>query len=222
MGTTLLVAMETNVRNDLKDLDSSNYLWATSELDRHIAHAVADYQRILPLIASTDITVASSASAGPSTPITLRQVITPPAGYLWTLRVEYPIDQDPPMYRVFREEVPDGGSLFFPVGDPPVVGDKMRIWYAKTHTLSAGASTILQEHEELIALGAVAYAASSGTRYAVGRLNASGWTPKGMAAFAGDRQKAYAIWLDDLRSSYSASGSPMPQWGDWPSDWSRI
>jgi hypothetical protein len=223
VGITLLVAMETNVRNDLKDLDSTNYLWATSEIDRHLQHAVNDYQRVLPLIASTDIVVASSVSAGPLTPITSRQVLTPPpAGYLWAQRVEYPIDQEPPMYLIFREEVPDGGSLYFPTGDPPVVGDMMRIWYAKSHTLSAGVSTILLEHEELIALGAVAYAATSGTRYAVGRLNASGWTPKGMAAFGIDRMKAYQAWLGELMESYAGSGTPMPQWGDWPSDWMRM
>ena len=222
MGITLLPAMETNVRNDLKDLDATNYLWATSEIDRHIAHAVNDYQRVMPLVASTDVTVVSSASAGPSTPITLRQVITPPAGYLWAMRVEYPIDQDPPMYRVFREEVPDGGSLYFPVGDPPNVGDLMRIWYAKVHTLSGAASTILTEHEELIAMGAVAYAASSGTRYAVGRLNASGWTPRGMAAFSLDRMKAYKEWLANLVDDYSTSGVPFPQWGDFPSDWNKV
>ena len=126
------------------------------------------------------------------------------------------------MYRVFREEVPDMGSLYFPVGDPPRVGDNMGIWYAKTHTLSTTVSTILIEHEELIVLGAVSYAASSGTRYAVGRLNASGWTPRGMAAFAADRLKSYQAWLDLLKADYSASGVPMPQWGDFASDWNKV
>ena len=221
MGITLLTAMEANVRNDLKDIDATNYLFTTAELDRHIQHAVNDYQRILPVVGSMVIVVASSASLGPSTPITLRQILTPPAGYLWTLRVEYPIDQDPPMYRVFREEIPDMGSLFFPVGDAPRVGDNMKIWYAQIHTLSAGASTILIEHEELIALGAVAYAAQAGTRYAIGRLNASGWTPKGMQAFATERLAPYQAWLDQLRDAYSTGGVPFVQWGDYPYDWVR-
>src|ERR1019366_1247200 len=128
--------METNVRNDLKDIDATNYLWTSVEIDRHLQHAVNDYQRVLPLIAQMTIVVASSTSQGPSSPITLRPVLTPPAGSLWTLRVEYPIDQGPPMYRVFREEIPDMGSLYFPVWDPPMVGDNMGIWYAKMHTLT--------------------------------------------------------------------------------------
>jgi len=176
MGLVLLAGMETQVRQDLKDLDASAYLWTTAEVDRHIQHAVNDYQRVIPLTAKTTIVVVASASQGPSSPITTRQVLTPPSGYLWTLRVEYPIDQAPPAYLVFEEELPDMGSLYFPAAQAPRVGDNMGIWYAKTHTLSNAASSILTEHEELIALGAVAHAASAGTRYATGRLNASAWT----------------------------------------------
>jgi hypothetical protein len=222
VGLVLLVAMETQVRQDLKDLDASAYLWTTSEVDRHIAHAVNDYQRVLPLVASMVIVVASSASQGPSSPITVRQVLTPPAGYLWTVRVEYPIDQEPPAYLVFREEVADKGSLYFPAAQAPRVGDNMGIWYAKTHTLSNAASTILTEHEELIGLGAVAYAASAGTRYATGRLNASMWTPKGLSAFAADRMAAYKAWLSRVEADYATAGVPMPQWGSFPSDWNQV
>jgi hypothetical protein len=222
MGVTLLTAMETNVRTDLKDLDASAYLWTTAEIDRHIAHAVNDYQRLIPAVGSLVLVVESSASAGPTTPITTRQVVPHGGDYLWTLRVEYPIDQDPPTYVVFREELPDAGSLYFPVGDPPNVGDNLRIWYAKAHVLTTAESTILTEHEELIALGAVAYAATAATRYAVGRLNASAWTPRGLQLFAQERMAAYQGWLGELKASYSASGLPMPQWGDYPSNWIQV
>jgi hypothetical protein len=218
----LLAGYETNARNDLKDLDSSNYLWQTSELDRHIAHAVDDYQRILPLIGSTVFAVASSSSPGPSSPITTRQTFTPPAGYLWSLRVEYPIDQLPPMYRVFREEWPTAGSLYFPQGDPPTVGDNMKVWYAMAHTVNNSTSTILQEHEEVISLGAVAYAVDAATRYAVGRLNASLWTPRGLQAFATLKKQEYNAWLERLRASYGTSGAPWVQWGQWAWDWNRV
>ena len=221
LGTTLLAAMETQVRNDLKDIDAAAYLWSTAELDRHLQHALNDYQRVVPLIAYVDIVVAST-TGGDGNPTTLRQSVGTPAGYLWAERVEYTIDQQPPIYRIFREEIPGGGSLFFPVGDPPLVGKSMRVWYAKAHTLSASVSTLPQEHEEVIALGAVAYAARSGTRYAIGRLNASIWTPKGLAAFATESMKAFRDWLEQLRESYSSSGTPMPQWGSYPSGWSRV
>src|SRR5579859_884639 len=148
--------METAVRNDLKDVDPANYLWTTAEVDRHIQHAVNDYQRVLPLLATTVITVVESGTP----PLTWRQVLSPlPTGYLWTDRVEYPVDVEPPSYRLFREEIPGGGSLLFSTGDPPLAGDPLKVMYAMVHTLSLIASTIPQEHEELIALGAVSYAA---------------------------------------------------------------
>jgi hypothetical protein len=223
MGITLLPGMETNARNDLKDLDSTNYLWTTAELDRHIQHAVNDYQRIVPLMNTLVWVVVSSASQGPTTPITSRQAITPlPTGYLWTIRVEYPIDQEPPQYLMFREEIADMGSLYFPIAQPPVVGQNMKIWYAQAHTLSAATSTILTEHEEVISLGAVAYAAQAATRYAQHRLNASAWTPKGIQAFANERMLEYLTWLDNLRAAYSSGAVPFIQWGQFPWDWTQV
>jgi hypothetical protein len=149
-------------------------------------------------------------------------VIEPPSGYLWALRIEHPVDQLPPLYRIFREEFPQLGSFYFPQGDPPAVGDVMRLWYASAHTLTATQSTILQEHEELITLGGVSYAADAATRYAIGRLNASLWTPRGLQAFALEKKKEYTVWLEQLRASYGTSGAPMVQWGEWPWDWNRV
>lgn len=222
MGSTLLVGMESRVRADLMDLDSSNYLWPTAILDRHLQHAVSDYSRVLPLEAFVVFLVAATPSQGPNTPITLRQIFNPPPGYLWAMRLEYPIDQHPPMYRTFREEYPQLGSIFLSAGDAPNVGDAMKMWYAASHVLSATASTILQEHEELVSLGAVAYAATAATRFTASRQNATSWTPRGIAAFAQDRMKAYTAWLEQLRSSYSSEAQPWVQWGQWPWDWNRV
>jgi hypothetical protein len=228
LGSVLLAAMETQVRTDLKDLDSSAYLWTTVELDRHIQHAVNDYQRVMPLVGAVVIAVVASTTVGSSVPITTRQTVADPVthllpgGYLWALRIEYPIDQEPPVYLIFREEVPDMGTYYFPGIQPPNVGDNMRVWHGKTHTLSTTVSTILIEHEELIGLGATAWATQAAARYAQGRLNASAWTPKGMQAFATERMAAYKLWLSELEESYAPSGLPIPQWGDFPSDWNSV
>ena len=219
MGTTLLAGFEANARNDLKDLDGTNYLWTTAELDRHIQHAVNDYQRILPLVSALAITVVA---VGPNSLTRRQQVTGPPAGYLWTERVEYPIDHDPPAYLPFWEEIVGGGSLYFPVGDPPTAGDQMKVWYALTHTLTNATSTIPTDHEELIALGAAAYAAQAATRYAQHRLNASLWTPRGIQVFATERMAEYQARLADLRAQYETAGRPMPQWGEVPDSWSEL
>ncbi|SRR5579875_3818286 len=219
MGITLLAAMTTNVRMDLKDLDSTNYLWQDSELARHIQHAVDDYQRIYPLTNDVTITVVTAANGS-----TRRQVVGSPlpTGYLWTERVEYPIDNDPPAYLVFREELLDQGTLYLPTGEPPAAGDQMKIWYAQTHTLSNTTSTILTEHEEMIALGGVAYAAQAAARYAQHRLNASYWTPKGISDFAVEKIAEYKAALEVLRSSYGTPGVPQPQWGQVDRDWYKL
>jgi len=219
MGITLLTAMTANVRTDLKDLDATQYLWVDSELQRHIQHAVNDYQKILPLLAAVTI----SAAADPSGATRRQSVASPlPAGYLWTERVEYPIDDDPPAYLVFREELADQGTLYLPTGDPPAVGDLLKVWYASLHTLSAGASTLPTEHEEIIALGATAYAARAAERYAVSRLNASSWTPRGLREFADERMGDYLAVLGALRSSYGSAGTPQPQWGQVDREWYRL
>ncbi len=219
MGVTLLPGFEANVRSDLKDLDPTAYLWTTAEIDRHIQHAVNDYQKIYPLLGAATITVVADASGN-----TRRQSVgTPlPAGYLWTARVEYPIDDDPPSYRAFREELIDQGTLYLPTGDPPRAGDLLKAWYAKAHTLDASTSTLPTEHEEVITLGAVAYAAQAAARYSASRLNASAWTPRGMAEFAADRMATYLAVLEALRASYSTAGAPQPRWGQVERGWFSV
>jgi len=219
VGVTLLAAMTTNVRNDLKDLDSTSYLWQDTELQRHIQHAVNDYQKILPLLADVTITVAADSNQN-----TRRQSVGSPlpTGYLWTERVEYPIDNDPPAYLVFREEIADQGTLYFPTGDPPAAGDSLKVWYASVHTLSNATSTIPTEHEEIVTLGAVAYAAQAAERYSAGRLNASAWTPQGMKDFADKAMADYLAVLAALRSSYGSAGVPQPQWGQVDQEWYRL
>lgn len=219
MGVTLLTAMTTNARNDLKDLDATDYLWVDSELARHIQHAVNDYQKILPLLVEVTIVAVADGNGA-----TRRQSVGSPlpTGYLWTERVEYPIDNDPPSYLAFREELADQGTLYLPTGDPPASGDALKVWYASVHTLSASTSTIPTEHEEIIALGAMAYAAQAGERYSAGRLNASAWTPRGMQDFADKAMADYLAVLTALRSSYGSAGVPRPQWGQVDQEWYRL
>lgn len=219
MGTTLLAAMTTNLRTDLKDLDSTSYLWLDSELQRHLQHAVNDYQKIYPLVAAVVISAVADANQN-----TRRQSVGNPlpVGYLWTERVEFPIDNDPPAYLVFREELTDQGTLYLATGDPPAAGDQLRVWYASVHTLSATISTIPTEHEEIITLGAVAYAAQAAERYTASRLNASAWTPKGLQDFADKAMADYLAVLASLRAAYGSAGVPQPQWGQVDREWYRL
>lgn len=216
MGVTLLAGYESNLRTDLKDLDSTNYLWQTTELDRHIAHAVNDYTRVSPVMSAVSQAVTAVGT------FTYRQQITLPASYLFCIRVEYPIDNNPPAYLSFWEEVAGGGSIYMPVGDPPKVGDQIKFWCASAHSVTNVASTIPTEHEELITLGGVAYAAQAAARYAQNRLNASYWTPRGIQLYATERMAEYVKRLDELRAQMEWVGRGMVQWGDVPDDWQEL
>lgn len=218
MGVTLLAGYENNARNDLKDLDATNYLWTTAELDRHIAHAVNDVSRIAPQLLAVTQTVVANGQG-----FTYRQQVSPlPSAYLYTIRVEYPIDNNPPAYLSFWEEIPGGGSLYLPVGDPPTVGDSIKFWVAEAHAVTSVASSIPTEIEELVSLGVVAYAAQAASRYAQNRLNASYWTPRGIQGFATERMAEYVKRLDELRGQMEWLGRGMVQWGDVPDDWQEL
>ncbi|MBX6772353.1 MAG: hypothetical protein IRY83_11550 [Chloroflexi bacterium] len=212
MGVTLLTQFAQNVRTDLKDLDPASQLWSDAELVRHIQHALDDYQAILPLSAAVTLTAAAAPDGS-----TRRQVLNPrPDGYLWTERVELAAPdgtpREPRRGIAFREE-PAGQGVLYLGGDAlPSAGDLLLVWYAKAHTLDTSVSTVPTEHEEIIALGAVAYAARAAARYAAGRLNVSAWTPRGLADFARERMAAYLAALAALRAAYGSAGPPGPRW----------
>jgi hypothetical protein len=136
--------------------------------------------------------------------------------------VEFPIDHNPPAYLSFWEELPGQGSLYLPVGDPPIAGQSIKLWLALAHAVTNVSSTVATEHEELIGLGAVAYAAQAAARYAQNRLNASYWTPRGILAFAQERMAEYTKRLDELRAQMEWVGRGMVRWGDVPDDWPEL
>jgi hypothetical protein len=82
--------------------------------------------------------------------------------------VEFPLGQSPPSLQRFRYW---GGHLFMSDrGD----GSDARVRWRKRHTLSAQQSTIPEEHEELIVMGATAYLAQSLALYTVDRATIAG------------------------------------------------
>ncbi len=51
--------MRALVRRDLKDEDAANYRWTDGELDRHIAHALAEISQAAPLEATATVATTS-------------------------------------------------------------------------------------------------------------------------------------------------------------------
>lgn len=156
-----LSEMRAVLRRDLHDEDANNYRWTDDELDRHIAHAVSQFSQALPLEDTADI-----ATTADSRDVDISQL----ADRVMIEAVEYPIGSYPATYRRFAlwqdtltilsDIVPDGSDA--------------RIYYGKLHTLDASSSTIPTQHEDLVALGAAAYALLEWANYAINRVNVGG------------------------------------------------
>ncbi len=156
-----LSEMRAIVRRDLHDEDATNYRWTNDELDRHIAHAVSQFSQALPAEDTADIATTAGSREVDVSQLSNRVMIE---------AAEYPIGTYPPTYQRFAlwqdtltilsDIVPDGSDA--------------RIYYGKLHTLDASSSTIPTQHEDLIALGAAAYALLEWANYAINRVNVGG------------------------------------------------
>lgn len=155
-----LTLMRTNVRRDLKDEDASNYRWTNDEIDRHIEKAVKEFSRYSPREMMSELaTVADSAQVDIST-LTDRVSVD---------RVEFPHDETPRVFVRF-ELYKDVIYLLETTGD----GTNCIVYWTTVHTLTAGASTIPTMYEELIAIGAGAFAALSISQFKTDKANYGG------------------------------------------------
>lgn len=155
-----LSTMRTNVRRDLKDEDASNYRWTDDEIDRAIAKAVKEFSLYVPReMKSTLATVDNSIELDIST-LTDRISVD---------KVEFAIDQEPRLFTRF-EVYQD--KLYFreTEGD----GNNCYVYWSKLHTLDVTTSTLPAQHEDLVALGAAAYAALAQAEYSTNKANYGG------------------------------------------------
>jgi hypothetical protein len=155
-----LSQMRTNVRRDLKDEDASNYRWTDDEIDRAVARAVKEFSQYCPReIKSTLATVGGSIELDISS-LTDRVSVD---------KVEFPVDSKP---RTFTRFEVYQDTLYFlkTQGD----GENCYVYWTTIHTLDGATSTIPARYEDLIALGAAAYAALSESQYSTNRANYGG------------------------------------------------
>jgi hypothetical protein len=147
-----LTDMRTLVRRDLKDEDNSNYRWQDNEIDRAIARAVAELSRYVPReMKSTIATVASSREIDIST-LTDRVGVD---------RVEFPVGETPRSFQRFTVY----SDVITLIGDVEGDGNNCYIYWGKVHTLDGSTSTIPIYLEDVLALGAAAYAVLAQTQY---------------------------------------------------------
>ncbi|MEK7849166.1 MAG: hypothetical protein AAB270_09620, partial [Chloroflexota bacterium] len=136
--------MRTRVRRELKDEDAASYRWSDSELDRHIARAVAELSLAVPLESKAALTTTSGS----------RELsVSGLASLVAVEAVEYPTGQYPPSYVMFSLW---GNMLTLLVDNAPGGGEGVAVFYGKLHTLDATTSTLPPSVEELVGQGRLA------------------------------------------------------------------
>ena len=146
-----LTTMRTLVRRDLKDEDNSNYRWQDNEIERAIARAVAELSRYVPReMKSTIATVDGSREIDISS-LTDRVSVD---------KIEFPAGEHPRQFQRFTVYA-DTLTL---IGNVEGDGNNCYVYWGKVHTLAA-TSTIPSHLEDILALGAAAYAVLAQTQY---------------------------------------------------------
>lgn len=176
--------MRAIVRRDLHDEDANNYRWTNDEIDRHIAHAVREFSEAIPLEQK-----ATKATTSGSRELDISNL----SDRVMVAAVEYPVDKFPRRYQRFSL----WGDTLTVLGDEVPDGSNAYIYYGKLHTLDATTSTVPQQFEDLIAVGAEGYAAMEWAVYATNRVNVGGSeTTEGFLRWGRDKLRNFK---DELR-----------------------
>ena len=172
--------MRSRIRKDLHDEDSQNYRWTDSELNRHIDHAVRELSLSCPLEAKA--TLSTTAGSRDLSLSSLSDLVEIEA-------VEYPAGNYPPSYGRFSVWV---DTLTLLIDSLPGDAEDVYVYYGKLHILNADSSTLPAKLEDLVALGAAAYAAIEWASFATNRVNLGGAeTWRNYLAWGQDRLAAF-------------------------------
>jgi hypothetical protein len=131
-------------------------------LDRHITRAVNDYSLEAPLEQKS--TLQTTAGSRDLSIASLTNLIAVEA-------VEWPAGEFPPRYLPFSRWQ---STITLDAPSAPAGVEDVNVYWTKLHTLDATSSTLLVAHEDIVAIGAAAYAALDWTSFATNRINTGG------------------------------------------------
>jgi hypothetical protein len=181
-----LSTIRIRLRRDLQD-EGSPSRFSDDELDRAISRAVVELSKYSPY--QTKIAVATVPDSDEINVSSLSDVIS-------IDRVEYPIGNAPRTYARF-EVYADSIRLLETMGD----GEECYIYWSTLHTLDADSSTLSVAQEELVALGASAYAVLSLSQAKVDTNNPGGTGVNiSYREWALDRAREFEKGLKQLKS----------------------
>lgn len=169
---TTLADIRTRLRQDLRDTDSNAYRWTDTVLERHIAHALED----LGLAVPRELSATLATTAG-SRELSLASL----TGLIDVEAAEYPAGEFPPSYVGYSYWA---GTLYLQIDDEPSGADA-KIWYVARHTVDSNGSTVPVHLEDVLLMGAAAYALLEVSAYSIDRLNTGGTGVMELYAAAG-------------------------------------
>ena len=188
-----LSGLRTSLRTDLGE--PSEGRWTDTDLDRHIAHAVRDLNRVAPReMKATDLTIADPASRAIDIS-SLTDLIT-------VVAVEYPVGAHPRRMRHFECW---GSTLTLFTDTMPVAGAPVSVYYTVPHVVDTDGSTLPSHYEEVVLVGANGYAALEYATYTSDRVNVGDHTAEQFRAQGNDclmqfRQELTALKRERARA----------------------
>lgn len=176
---TTIADIRDKVRTDLHDTDPANERWGDAELDRHIEHALNELNLHIPQeLAATLATMPGSRE------LSLASLV----GLIEVEAVEFPAGEFPPA-RVHFERW--GGAIVLDTELEPA-GEDAAIRYTARHTLDTTSSTLPPFLEEIVAMGAGAFAVLERAASSIDQLHTGGErVPADLAAWARARETAF-------------------------------
>jgi len=151
--------MRARVREDLHDTDPSAYQWTDAQVDGAIQRSVREYTARAPIEKITD--VATTADS-------VELIITSLTDLASIDSIEFPTGESPPHCQRF---VFYAGRVFM---RDPGDGTNARVKWFQKHTLAAASTTIPEEHDEIIVLGATGHLAMSIAAHLVDKATIAG------------------------------------------------
>lgn len=157
-----LLGLRPRLRRELHDEDAANYRWSDAELDRHITRAADALSEAWPDEKKTVMTTTPGS----------RDLSMAGLDHLVRVEaVEHPTGAWPPEYIQFQTW---GQTLTLLTESAPAGPEPVNVFWGRRHQVERLTSTVPQVAEEVLLLGASAYALLEQASFAVNRINVTG------------------------------------------------
>jgi hypothetical protein len=193
--------------------DPTNSVYSTATLDEGIRSALAEYNSVLPLSIETAFTL-----PGTGREIALNGL----TGLIGVTAVWWPYDTTPAAevwppveaqgFRVYWDDASPVLMLTSKTGSQPQLGDELRLWYTKLHTIqnldSGSTTTVFGPHESGIVTGAAGYCALAQEVAQIGTVRLDKMEVPDLEKWGNARLAEFRAWLVTIKASAPSLGEP--------------